>query len=129
MTDPIGDMIIRLKNAGVSRKDTVSFPYSKIKEEICSVLEKEGFIGSFEKKGKTVAKSIQVNLLYPNDNPRITDARRISKPSRRMYVSAKDIRRVKNGFGMLVLTTPKGIRTGDEARKEKIGGESLFEIW
>lgn len=129
MTDPIADMIIRLKNAGASRKDSVSFPYSKLKESICEVLNREGFIGSFEKKGKTVAKSIEVELLYPNDNPKIEGVRRVSKPSRRFYVGAKEIRRVKNGFGMLILSTPLGIKTGEEARKEQVGGESLFEIW
>lgn len=129
MTDPIADMIVRMKNAGDSRKDTTSFPYSKIKFDICEVLRDEGFIGTFAKKGKKVATSIEVELLYPGDESRIKGVRKVSKPSRRIYQGAKDIRRVKNGFGMLVLTTPKGIMTGDTARKEKIGGEALFEIW
>jgi small subunit ribosomal protein S8 len=129
MTDPIADMIIRMKNAGDARKDTTSFPYSKIKHDICELLKKEGFVGTCTKKGKKTTTSIEVEILYPGDEPRITGVRKISKPSRRIYQGSKDIRRVKNGFGMLVLTTPKGIMTGDEARKEKIGGEALFEIW
>jgi small subunit ribosomal protein S8 len=129
MTDPIADMIIRIKNAGESRKDTAVFPYSQIKYDICEVLQKEGYIGEVSKKGKNVSTSIEVELLYPHDAPRVVGVRRISKPSRRIYKGAKEIHKVRNGYGMLVLTTPKGIMTGDEARKEKVGGEVLFEIW
>ncbi len=129
MTDPIADMITRIYNAGVARKETVSFPYSKLKNEICAVLEKEGFIGEFSKKGKKVIKSIEAGVLYNKNNPLIKGVRRVSKPSRRIYKKVGEIRRVKQGYGSLILSTPKGIMTDDGARKEKVGGEALFEIW
>ena len=129
MTDPISDMIIRLKNAGQSQKDSVVFPYSKLKYEICVALEKEGFIKSIAKKGKKM-RSIEVDLNYGADtSPRIQDVKRISKPSRRVYKKAAELRPVKNGYGSLILSTPKGIITDVMARKEKVGGEALFEIW
>lgn len=129
MTDPIADMIIRIKNAGATHKETVSFPYSKLKFEICTLLEKEGFVGSLSKKGKKVAKTIEVGLLYNNSLPRVQGVKRVSKPSRRIYKKSDEIRPVKNGFGRLVLSTPSGLLTDKEARKAHIGGEALFEIW
>lgn len=129
MTDPIADMIIRLKNGGDSNKETVSFPFSKLKYEICAVLEKEGFIHSIAKKGKKVTKSIEVGLVYQNKFPRIEGVKRISKSSRRVYKKADELKPVKNGYGTLILSTPKGILTGSVARKAKVGGEALFEIW
>jgi len=129
MTDPIADMIIRIKNAGASHKETANFPYSKIKHEICLLLQKESFIGDVHKKGKKVIKTIEVAILYANDRPLIQDVRRVSKPSRRIYRKVGDIRKVKQGFGSLILTTPKGIMTDVMSRKQKVGGEALFEIW
>jgi len=130
MTDPIADMIIRFKNAGESQKDLVLFPYSKLKYEICVLLAKEGLIKSVAKKGKKT-RSIEVELLYggPDNLPRIQDVKRVSKPSRRVYKKATELRPVKNGYGSLILSTPKGILTDVTARKDKIGGEALFEIW
>ncbi len=129
MTDPIADMIIRIKNAGASHKETASFPYSKLKQEICTLLEKEGFIGDVHKKGKKVVKTLEATILYTHNTPRIQDVRRVSKPSRRIYQKVGDIRKVKQGYGALILSTPKGIMTDDMARKNKVGGEALFEIW
>ncbi|PIQ66761.1 MAG: 30S ribosomal protein S8 [Candidatus Zambryskibacteria bacterium CG_4_9_14_3_um_filter_40_16] len=128
MTDPIADMITRIKNAGESRKDSLTLPYSKLKMEIGSVLEKQGYVKSATKKGKKT-KIIEIELLYQNDLPRIQNVKRVSKPSRRIYKKSTEIRQVKNGYGSLILTTPKGIKTGIEARKEHLGGEALFEIW
>jgi len=129
MTDPISDMIVRLKNAGLSQKDSVVFPYSKLKYEICVVLEKEGFIKSLTKKSKK-SRALEVELNYGLDSsPRIQDVKRISKPSRRVYMKSSELRPVKNGYGTLILSTPKGIVTDVLARKEKVGGEALFEIW
>lgn len=129
MTDPIADMIVRFTNAGKVRKDSVSVPYSKLKSEICVALEKEGYVKSVEKKGKDTGRSLQVGLLYADGHPRITGTRRVSKPSRRIYRKSDEIRPVKNGYGISVLSTPKGILSGSAARKEKVGGEVLFEIW
>lgn len=129
MTDPISDMIIRIKNGGEAHKESVLIPYSKLKAEIASVLEQEGFIKSAVKKGKKVAKFLEVGILYDEDTPRIQDVKRISKSSRRIYKKASELHKVKNGFGISVVSTPKGILTGASARKQSVGGEVLFEIW
>jgi len=129
MTDPIADMITRIKNASTSQKESVVFPYSKLKLAILDVLLKEGFVRSFAKKGKKIAKFIEVSLIYTDGESRITDVSRESKSSRRVYLQAKDIKTVKSGYGVLVLSTPKGIMTDKQARAEHLGGEALFKIW
>lgn len=127
--DPIADMIVRIKNAGDSRKESVVFPYSKLKLAILDVLLKNGFIKSFGKKGKKIAKFIEVGLVYDDGAPRISGVQRISKTSKRVYQKSKEIRKVKNGIGALILSTPAGIMTDAEAKKQKVGGEALFKIW
>lgn len=130
MTDPIGDMIIRLKNASLSKKETASFPYSKLKVAILEVLEKNGFIKSFGKKGKKVVKFIEVTLAYDESGyPKINGVERVSKASKRVYQKSKEIRKVKSGFGSLIMSTPKGIMTDKMAKEAKVGGEALFKIW
>lgn len=128
--DPIGDFIIRLKNAGAVGHESVTAPHSKLKMAVAEVLSKEGFVGAVEKSGKKVRKSISVQLLKKNDgSPRISEVKRLSKPSRRIYKSVNEIFPVRYGKGALILSTPKGILTGKDARKEGVGGEALFEIW
>lgn len=127
--DPIADMIIRIKNATDSKKESVVFSYSKLKLAILDCLLKEGYIKSFGKKGKKVVKFIEVGLLYDGKVARINGVRRISKTSKRIYLGSKDIRKVKNGLGNLILSTPKGIMTDKMAREANVGGEALFEIW
>ena len=129
MNDPISDMIIRIKNASDSKKESVVFPYSKLKLAILDTLMKSGFIVSFGKKGKKVVKFIEVVIAYDENGPKIHGLQRISKTSKRVYQKAKDIRSVKSGFGVLILSTPKGIITDKTARTEKVGGEALFKIW
>jgi len=127
--DPISDMIVQIKNASSAGKESVILPYSKLKLSILETLQKEGFVKSFSKKGKKVIKFIEVILAQENGEAKIHDVQRISKSSRRVYQKAKDIRGVKNGFGILVLSTPKGIMSDKTARAEKVGGEALFKIW
>lgn len=129
ITDPISDFIIRIKNASNASKASVSVPYSQMKASIADVLVKEGFLKSAAKKGKKVAKNLEVELAYDNGAPKITDVLRVSKPSKRLYYGYESIRPVRQGYGRLILTTPKGILTDREARKEKVGGEPLFKIW
>jgi small subunit ribosomal protein S8 len=129
VTDPIADMITRLKNAGAAGNDIVTVPYSKMKMAIAELLVKEGFVKEVAKKGKKVAKSIELGLIYEDDAPRVKGAERVSKFSKRVYRKAKDLKPVKNGYGILVLTTPKGIISDKEAREQNIGGEALFKIW
>ena len=130
MTDPISDMLIRIKNAGAVQKKATSFGYSKMKWEIAKVLERHNYLGEILKKGKKNKKLIEVSLLYGEDGiPKISNTKRMSKPSRRMYLPYRQIHPVRNGFGAAVYSTTKGLLIDKEARKEKLGGELLFEIW
>ena len=129
VTDPIADMIVRIKNAGDARKASVAVPYSKMKLAIAELLHKEGYVKSVSKKGKKIAKSIELELVYEEGRPRVQGFERVSKLSKRVYAKARDIRPVKSGYGLLVLTTPKGIVSDKEAKEANMGGEALFKIW
>lgn len=126
MTDPISDMLTRIRNAGKAGHKTVDIPLSKLKLEIAKVLKKEGYIGDFKKLGKGSKKFIEINLKYPAV---IGTIKRISKPGQRIYLKASEIPYVRNGYGISVISTPKGLMTGKEARKARLGGEVLLEIW
>ena len=127
--DIIADMIVRIKNAALSRKEVVVFEHSKLATAVVGVLERTGYVEALPKKGKKVLKQIEVKLVYKGESPRFTDAKRLSKPFKRVYTKVKNVTPVRNGFGSLILSTPKGILTDVEARKEKVGGEALFPIW
>ncbi len=127
--DSISNMIIMMKNASLAGNKSVAFPNSKIKSAILGCLKKEGYISDFSKKIKKGGAVLEVELIYMNDKAKITEVERISKQSRRVYFRMKDIHPVRNGTGMLVLSTPKGILSGREARREQVGGEALFKIW
>ncbi len=129
MTDPIADMLIRIKNATASKKDSVAFPLSKKTLAVAQALERAGYLEVVPKKGKKVSKSIEAKLIYIGSQPRFKGARRISNISKRIYQKIKNVTPVKSGFGNLLLSTPKGILTDKEARKENVGGEALFQIW
>lgn len=129
MHDPIADMLIRIKNGGTAGKELVEMPYSNVKEEIAKVLFAEGYLSSYAKKGKKVQKTLEVGIVYEGKKPRVSDVLRMSKPSRRFYLKADEIKPIKNGYGLMVVSTPKGIMTGDEAKKGRVGGEALFKIW
>lgn len=128
INDHISDLVIQLKNAGNSGKDSLTVSSTKMKEAVLATLARAGFIKSYEKKGKKVAK-LEVSLMKVDGAPRIQGAERISKLSKRVYAKASEIRPVRNGFGALILTTPKGILTDKEAKKQNVGGEPLFRIW
>ena len=127
--DKIANMLIMIKNGNRASHENITVPYSKLKHAIAACLHKEGYIASFSKKTKKNHPVLEVELAYQDDAPKVTDVKRVSKPSRRMYVAAKDIRLVKNGHGIMVLSTPKGILSGRDARKEMVGGEVLFTLW
>lgn len=129
VNDPIADFINQLRNAGAVNKAVAAVPYSVLKERIAEVLKEKGYIKGFEKKGKKVQKTLEVTLSYEKGAHKIQGAKRVSKPGRRLYKGAKDIFPVRYGFGTMVLSTPKGILTGEDAHKEGVGGEVLFEIW
>lgn len=127
--DTVGDFLIALKNGSTAGKTVVTMPYSQLKHAIARVLESKGFVQSYEKKARTKGDVIEVTLRYVGGAPRINDVKRVSKPSRRMYLGVRDVRPVKQGHGLLVLSTPKGLLAGEDALKERVGGEALFEIW
>jgi small subunit ribosomal protein S8 len=130
MTDPIADMIIRMKNATMVGKDVVSMPMSKMKHAIALKLKQRGLVAEVSTHGKGVDKVLEIVFARTQSNEyRFSDVRRISKPGMRVYQGAKDIRTVRGGAGAVVLSTPQGIMFGDEARKGSVGGEVLFEIW
>ncbi len=127
--DKIADMLVIIKNGGQAGKVSVEVPHSRLRSDIARALFQAGYIKSYSKKRAKKGDRLEIELLYKKDgSPRISYVKRVSKPSRRLYVGVKGIYKVKNGFGDLFLTTPKGILTGEEARKEMVGGEILFEI-
>lgn len=127
--DQISNMIITLKNGGKAGKESVILPYSKLKNSIAEYLKKEGYVGQVLKKIKKGFPILEIELIYTDKKPKINEVERISKQSKRVYFKIKDINKVKNGLGLLLLSTPKGILSGSEARKEHVGGEALFRIW
>lgn len=130
MTDPISDMIIRIKNARMAGNDVVSMPQSKLKNAIAKKLKQRGVVSSVVKHGKNANKSLELTLARNESGEYyFKDVKRISKPGCRVYLGSKDIKPVKGGTGTLFISTPNGIRFGHEARKENVGGEPLFEIW
>lgn len=127
--DSIANMLIVMKNGGRAGKESVSLPYSKMKHAIALCLKKEGYVLNISKKSKNDQPVLEIDLSYIDKNPKIAEVERISKQSRRVYFGVKDIHRVRNGSGLLVLSTPKGILSGRDARKEQVGGEALFRVW
>ncbi len=132
--DQISNMLINIKNAGLVKRDHILVPFSKIKENILSVLKREGFIKTYEVidlgNNKRQLKIVLEYLgKHPNVSPRVNDVKRISKLSKRVYLGYRDIHRYKNGRGLVVISTPKGILTDKEVRNELCGGEVLFNIW
>ncbi|KXJ99465.1 MAG: 30S ribosomal protein S8 [Parcubacteria bacterium OLB19] len=127
--DIIGDMIIRLKNAGAVGKTQVEMPYSKLRHAIADKLVAAGYIEKAEQQGKKVQKTLVITLKYENGRHRIDGVKRISKPGRRLYTKVADIHRVKFGKGHMLLSTPAGILTNEEAKAKNVGGEQLFIIW
>ena len=130
VTDPIGDLLTRLKNGSQRRHETVSVPASKLKRPILDVLKKEGYVQGIEDGVEEGHPVLTVQLRYVGEGqPMITGLQRISKPGRRVYVGSKEIAKVRNGIGMSILSTSKGIMTDQESRKNGLGGEVLCSVW
>ena len=126
MTDPIADMLTRIRNKNQNRDKLVSMPTSKMKEEIAKILKEEGFIEEFKVEDKTLT----LTLKYANNKERvITGLKRISKPGLRVYAGADEIPHVLNGLGIAIISTPNGVITDKEARKNNVGGEVIAYIW
>ncbi len=130
MSDPIADMLTRVRNAIRSRHPKVDVPASKLKTEIARILKEEGYILNFKVAEEGPKKTIKIYLKYgPNNAPVISTIERVSRPGCRVYVGQTEIPRVLGGLGINILTTPRGVMTGREARKQGVGGEVLCEIW
>lgn len=127
--DPISNMIVQIKNAGDVGHSNVLVPFSKIKFSIAQVLKQNGFVAETKEVMRKGKKFVSIDLVVENRVPRIKGVKRISKPSKRIYKKYSEIRPVKNGYGLLVLSTPKGVMGGYEAKKAHLGGEALFTIW
>jgi len=123
------DLLPKLKNAYIVKKEKVVVPFSRLDFEILKILTNAGYIKSAEKRILNKKNFIEVKLLYNNGKPALSDFKLISKPSRHIYKSYKDLKPVKQGYGLGILSTSKGIITVDEALKNKVGGEYLFEVW
>src|SRR3989338_1333839 len=126
VTDPIADLLTRIRNAARARKTLIHVPYSKMKEAICAVLKEKGYVLSLQVSGEGVVKELVIKI---PENREDLHLKSMSKPGQRIYLGTKEIPRVLNGLGVAILSTPKGIMSGDQARKQKLGGEFLCEIY
>ncbi|MCX6963014.1 MAG: 30S ribosomal protein S8 [Verrucomicrobia bacterium] len=129
MTDPIADMLARLRNSAAAGQASLTLPYSKLKSDIAQILKKEGYIKDTELVTIDGHQNIKIQTKFVNKTSAITGLKRVSRPGLRRYVGAGDIPRVLGGMGIAVLSTSRGILTGHEARKQKVGGELLAYIW
>jgi small subunit ribosomal protein S8 len=130
VTDPIADLLVRLKNASRASHATTDIPYSRLKEQILEIMLQGGLVGGVAKRGRKTNRRLEVALRYDEEkNAALHDARRLSRPGRRMYVKAKELTGPKYGRGLLILSTPQGLMTHREAKAKKLGGETLLEIW
>jgi small subunit ribosomal protein S8 len=129
LTDPIADFLTRLRNAAGSHRVDVSVPHSKIKEEIARILKDEGYITNYEVDHSVRPALIKVTMKFVNRTPALTGVKRVSKPGLRKYVGADDVPRVLGGMGTSILSSSRGILTGRQAKREKVGGELLAIVW
>ena len=128
MTDPISDMLTRIRNAGRALRPVVGVPHSRVKENIANILKKEGYVTEVTVEGKT-PRIINIKLKYQGKKNVIEGLRRISRPGLRHYVGATEIPRVLGGLGVAVVSTPEGVMTGTQAKKKNLGGELLCYVW
>lgn len=128
MTDPVADMLTRIRNALRARQPKVDVPASRLKTEIARVLKEEGYILNYKVAEEGARKTIKIYLKYHNGRPVITELKRVSRPGCRIYVSRDEIKPVLGGMGISILSTPKGVMTGRQARREGVGGELLCVV-
>lgn len=130
MQDPIADMLTRIRNGGTAaNKKDVAMPTSKMKAAIAEVLKKEGYIKDFREEGEGIDKKLLITLKFRNKESVIEGIERVSKPSCRIYCNSDNIPNIRNGLGIVILSTPKGIISGNVAKSEKVGGEVLCQVW
>ena len=129
LTDPIGDMITRIKNAQMRNHKKVDLPSSNFKAQIANVLKTEGFITEFKINKETNKSVLSIDLKYHSGNPVISNFERVSKPGRRIFSSAESLPKINNGLGIAIVSTPKGVMTDIDARKQKVGGEIICKVF
>ncbi len=130
LTDPVADFLTRIRNSIRAKHQKLDVPASKLKSEMARILKEEGYIANFKPTEEKGQKVIRVYLKYgPNNEAVIRDLKRISRPGCRVYLGRDQIRRVQGGLGISIMTTPKGVMTGRQARREGVGGEILAEVW
>ena len=129
LSDPIGDMIARLKNSQMRNQKKIELPSSKFKAKIAEILKSEGYIIDFEVKSDQNKSNLHISLKYNSGNPVISSIERVSKPGRRIFSSAESLPKVNNGLGIAIISTPKGVMTDIDARKQKVGGEIICKVF
>jgi len=130
MTDPITDMLNQIRNAQAVGKTEILIPFSNLKNEIATLLSKEGFVGEVKKAVKGKIKGLKITLKYDiGGDPAISGLQRVSKPGQRIYDTVSEIKKVHGGYGISIVSTSKGLMTNKEARKQKIGGEIICQVW
>jgi small subunit ribosomal protein S8 len=127
--DSISDMLTRIRNAQAVGRQTVDIPFSKFKFNLAKILEREGFVQEVSTQGRKVKKVISIKLKYQNKIPAISGLKRISRPGQMIYIGKDDIRPVKQGYGVAIISTSQGLMTDKEAKKKGLGGEVICEIW
>ena len=129
LTDPLGDMLTRIRNGQQARKDSILTPASKLRAHVLDVLQREGYIRGYAEEEMGPAKGIRIELKYFEGQPAIKHVARISKPGRRVYSGSQELPRVMNGLGITIVSTPKGVLSDAEARTQNVGGEVLAEVF
>ncbi|WP_294235102.1 30S ribosomal protein S8 [uncultured Sphingomonas sp.] len=129
VTDPLGDLLTRIRNGQRARKDSVLTPASKLRARVLDVLQREGYIRGYSEEQMGPAAGIRIELKYFEGQPAIKHVARISKPGRRIYSGAQDLPRVRNGLGITIVSTPRGVLSDAEAREQNVGGEVLAEVF
>ena len=129
LTDPLGDMLTRIRNGQQAKKDSVLSPASKLRANVLEVLKREGYIRGFSDDSSGKHPQLRIELKYFEGQPAIQHLARVSKPGRRVYAGAQELPRVKNGLGITIVSTPKGVLSDAEARAENVGGEVLCQVF
>ncbi len=129
MTDPLGDMLTRIRNGQQARKDSVLTPASKLRAHVLDVLQREGYIRGYSEEELAGHKGLRIELKYFEGQPAIQHLARVSKPGRRVYSASRELPRIRNGLGTIIVSTPRGVLSDSEAREHNVGGEVLAEVF
>ena len=129
MTDPLGDMLTRIRNGQQARKDSILTPASKLRANVLDVLQREGYIRGYSEEELAGQKGLRIELKYFEGQPAIQHLARVSKPGRRVYSASRELPRIRNGLGTIIVSTPRGVLSDAEAREQNVGGEVLAEVF